>query len=75
MISSMPWKEAGIIEKYGSGIKRVRQALETAGTAPPRFETIGNFFKVTLFPKSGGDSGGEKTVLAHIQNNPGQNTK
>ena len=69
------FKEAGIIEKYGSGIKRVRQALETAGTAPPHFATIGNFFKVTLFPISGGENGGEKTVLTHIQNNPGQNTK
>ncbi len=47
------FKEAGIIEKYGSGIKRVRQAMLVAGAKEPIFELVGNFFKVTLYPIDG----------------------
>jgi len=44
------FKEAGIIEKYGSGIKRVRQAMADIGSSEPIFEILGDNFKVTLFP-------------------------
>jgi ATP-dependent DNA helicase RecG len=50
------FKEAGIIEKYGSGIKRVRQSMAEAGALTPVFEIIAQNFKVTLFP-GGGVSG------------------
>ncbi|MCD6533657.1 MAG: AAA family ATPase, partial [Deltaproteobacteria bacterium] len=54
------FKEAGVIEKYGSGIKRVRQTMKEAKAAAPQFEIIANFFKVTLFPSgvNGGVNGG-----------------
>ena len=49
------------------------------GAHEPVFETIGDFFKVTLFPidisGGGGVSGGVTELLEFIQNNPGKNTK
>ena len=41
-------KEAGIIEKYGSGIKRVLEAFQGYGLAQPIFEEIQNGFKVAV---------------------------
>jgi ATP-dependent DNA helicase RecG len=73
------FKEAGIIEKYGSGIKRVRQVLANAGAAEPIFEIIAGYFKVTLFPiaakPSGGVSGGVSDLLNFITENPGKNSE
>jgi ATP-dependent DNA helicase RecG len=42
------FKEAGIIEKYGSGIKRVLEAFQEYGLAQPIFEEIQNGFKVAV---------------------------
>nr|MBF0222237.1 hypothetical protein [Desulfobulbaceae bacterium] len=61
------FKEAGIIEKYGSGIKRVQQTMQAAGAKKPLFEMIGNFFKVTLFPRNGGVN----ELFEYIRSNPG----
>jgi|APSaa5957512622_1039677.scaffolds.fasta_scaffold109864_1 ATP-dependent DNA helicase RecG len=70
------FKEAGIIEKYGSGIRRVRQIMQSAGAREPVFEIIGNLFKVTLFPVktrvNGGVNGGVNDLLEYIQSNPGK---
>jgi ATP-dependent DNA helicase RecG len=41
-------KEAGVIEKYGSGIARIRTAMLKAGCPEPRFEGIVEGFRVTL---------------------------
>ena len=43
------FKESGIIEKYGSGIKRVLEAFNTNELPQPIFEEIRNGFKVTVF--------------------------
>ncbi len=43
------FKEKGIIEKYGSGIKRVFDICRDYGLVPPKFEEALNGFKVTLF--------------------------
>ena len=43
------FKEAGIIEKYGSGIKRVLDICKDQGIIPPKFEEVFNGLKVTLF--------------------------
>ena len=43
------FKEAGIIEKYGSGIKRVLEAFNKYALPQPVFEEIQNGFKVTVF--------------------------
>ena len=73
------FKEAGIIEKYGSGIRRVREIMKESGAPEPLFEEIGNSFKVTLFPanhdNAGGVNGGVNKLLAFIQRNPGRNSK
>jgi len=44
------FKEAGMIEKYGSGIRRVRQYMREARAKEPVFESEAGLFKVTLFP-------------------------
>ena len=73
------FKEAGIIEKYGSGIKRVRQAMADARAPEPIFEILADNFKVTLFPigetKTGGVTGGVTGLLDFIKANPGRKTK
>ena len=43
------FKETGLIEKYGTGIKRVMNICKTYGIIPPKFEEVFNGFKVTLF--------------------------
>lgn len=45
----MLFKEAGIIEKYGSGIKRVLDATRSSGLKEPLFEEILGGFRVTLY--------------------------
>ncbi len=42
-------RELGLIEQWGSGIGRMISACREAGLQQPRFEEIGNSFKVTLF--------------------------
>jgi len=43
------FKEAGMIEKYGSGIKRVIEQCLKYGLPEPKFENLKDFFKVTIF--------------------------
>ena len=43
------FKEAGIIEKYGSGIKRILESLRSYGLQYPLFEEIQNGFRVTVY--------------------------
>jgi hypothetical protein len=72
------FKEAGIIEKYGSGIRRVRLVLQSAGAPPPSFESLPDFFKVTLYPilgatgeRVGGVNEGVKSLRLAIEQGPG----
>ena len=43
------FKEIGLIERYGSGIMRVRRICKEFGINEPKFEEIFDGFKVTLF--------------------------
>ncbi|HMD68327.1 MAG TPA: ATP-binding protein, partial [Chitinivibrionales bacterium] len=43
------FKEAGIIEKYGSGIRRIRESFKKASNREPLFEEIGEGFMVTHY--------------------------
>ncbi|MGL5111619.1 MAG: ATP-binding protein, partial [Flavobacterium sp.] len=57
------FREAGIIEKYGSGIKRITQAFLNYGLSAPVFESLPNGFQVTVYTKvpetvDGGVNGG-----------------
>ncbi len=46
------FKEAGLIEKYGSGIKRIQQQFIAYGLNPPVFENFQHGFRVLVFAKS-----------------------
>lgn len=48
---AMAFKEAGLIERYGSGIQRIMRICNDYGIIPPVFEELFNGFKVTLFKK------------------------
>lgn len=82
------FKEAGLIEKYGSGIKRVIKAFLDYELPEPVFEEIQGGLNVTVYKKvnggvSGGVNGGVKggvkssisVLLDIIVNRPGMNTK
>ena len=45
------FKDAGLIEKYGSGIKRMIEACVSAQVPPPHFEEIADGFRVILYKK------------------------
>ena len=45
------FKEAGVIEKYGSGIYRIIEAFHNYGLKTPLFENFQNGFKVSIFSK------------------------
>ena len=54
------FKEAGIIEKYGSGIKRVLDICKDHGIIPPKFEEVFNgLFSIFLLSSS-------LTILIHL---------
>jgi ATP-dependent DNA helicase RecG len=72
-----------MIEKYESGIRRVRQFMREAQAKEPVFESEAGLFKVTLFPMetryggvsggvSGGVGGGVSDLLNFIKTNPGK---
>lgn len=65
------FKEAQLIEKYGSGIKRILEAFVKYGLKPPVFENFQSGFKVTVFSEemSGTVSG---TVSATVSGTTAQ---
>ena len=77
------FKEAGIIERYGSGIARICNICLEAGISEPIFEEFQHGFKVTIHKNnggvnggvSGGVNGGVNELLTFITNNPGLNTR
>jgi len=50
-LTLIPFKEAGIIERYGSGIGRIVDEFKACGLAAPEFKEIGDGFMVTVFKK------------------------
>lgn len=56
------FKSIGLIEKYGSGIRRILDGCKKAGLPNPEFKNISDGFMVTFFSKeavSGGQTGGQ----------------
>ena len=47
------FKAVGLIEKYGSGIKRILREFRNYGLPDPEFREIGRGFMVTVFKKTG----------------------
>ena len=50
------FRELGLIEQWGSGMGRMITACQEAGLQSPRFEEIGNSFRVTLYNKRVGNA-------------------
>jgi ATP-dependent DNA helicase RecG len=44
-------KTLGLIEKYGSGIRRILHSLQTEGLPPPTFQHVGEGFMVTIYDR------------------------
>jgi ATP-dependent DNA helicase RecG len=46
------FRELKLTEQWGSGLNRMIHACRQLDIAPPKFEELGQFFRVTLFPRS-----------------------
>src|SRR3990170_1866068 len=68
------FKSAGLIEKYGSGIKRILNGFKEYGLPTPEFREMSSGFMVTVYKKteqvgtkSGIESGIESRILLTLQ--------
>lgn len=75
------FKELELIEKYGSGVRRVIDAFVAYGLPEPEFEATQGGMAVTVFKTidgatanktNGGVNGGVNGLLSYIQLHPGQ---
>ena len=68
------FKEAGVIERYGSGIARIKDECKTHGVIEPIFEEFVHGFRVTLFKQkleegaNGVVNGVVNTEISHLYN-------
>ncbi|WP_295793012.1 ATP-binding protein [Mucilaginibacter sp.] len=64
------FKEAQLIEKYGSGIKRIQEAFADYGLKSPLFENMQHGFQVTVYSaaKLTSEKTSEKILLMVTQN-------
>ena len=69
------FKEAGIIERYGSGIARIKNECKAHGVIKPLFEEFVHGFRVTLFKKklNGVVINEVDSLYNFINNHPNQN--
>ena len=67
-------KECGLIEKYGSGIKRIRIACIEHGINEPVYENFQHGFKVTIRKDKGSSviNEGINFLYDYIKKNPSQ---
>ncbi len=73
------FKELDLIEKYGSGVRRVIDAFVAYGLPEPEFAVTQGGMAVTVFKAPGQTTGvgvnvGVNGLLAYIQANPGKRT-
>ena len=78
---ALMFKECGLIEKYGSGIGRVKKLCKEHGVIEPKFQEIQKGFQVTLYKKKLEDEGvsegvneGVKSLYELIRNYPNNKT-
>ena len=71
------FKEVGSIEKYGSGIARIKQECHNHGIAEPEIEEFQHGFRVTLYKQKqdGGVNGGVNAICEMITNTPNLKAK
>ena len=46
------FSQMGLVEAWGSGVKRIQNAAEEYGLPKPRFQEFDNMFRVELFRKN-----------------------
>lgn len=72
-------RDLGLIEGLGTGIPRMKKELSDAELPDPRFEELGNFFKVTIYNKSRIDFSDlnerQKRAIAYLEKNPSITSK
>src|SRR3989339_1048091 len=51
-----------VVEKAGTGIFRIREAMDNEGLRPPVFENIDEFFKIILYRPLGVKEASEKST-------------
>ena len=66
---TLMFKESGLIEKYGSGITRIKNLCATHDIQPPKFEELPKGFKVTLYKNATQKTGGVNPVYNLIKKN------
>jgi ATP-dependent DNA helicase RecG len=71
------FKEAGIIERYGSGIKRIKDECLAHGVVEPLFEEFVHGFRVILYKEkiNVGVNVGVNELYDFIRSNPAVNTR
>ena len=80
-VIALMFKECGLIEKYGSGIGRIKKFCKAHNIIEPKFEEIQKGFQVTLYKKvlaqklDGGINGGINLLLAFISENQNLSAK
>jgi len=55
------FKEVGLIEKYGTGIRRILDAFRNYGLPDPRFDEFSGGFRVTVYKQAGQVATAEET--------------
>jgi predicted HTH transcriptional regulator len=66
------FRELNLIERWGSGLGRMITTCIEQGIAPPKFEELGNFFRVTLFhgaTKQKVTEGWQLSIIEYLKQN------
>jgi ATP-dependent DNA helicase RecG len=72
------FQETKFIERWGSGIGRIKESCHNSGLRPPLFEEISHHFRVTLFREKIYDmpvTGVEKNIIATLSHKDGLSTQ
>lgn len=72
------FQEIKFIERWGSGVGRIKESCHNAGLRPPLFEEIGYHFRVTLFREKTYDvpaTGVEQNIIEILSHKNGLSTQ
>ena len=64
------FSQIGLVEAWGSGIKRILNAAEEYGLSKPRFQEFDNMFRVELFRSSFPMTNGKENIGGSVENRP-----
>ncbi|MDF1584703.1 MAG: ATP-binding protein [Methyloprofundus sp.] len=68
------FKECGLIEKYGSGIDKIKRLCKAHGIKQPKFEELQKGFRVILYKATAQEKAdkGINALYEYIKNNSGE---